>query len=110
MNNDNIPAGLVNMGLEKGKDTFSFLMRAAIWAEKFIGDQYLNNLSRYMKVYRITPKTPYTSLNPWPVPNLKSRRRAPLNFKFFLMQDLNWIILGIRFLPNMEVKNLIMLT
>lgn len=43
MNDDNIPIGLVNMGLEKGKDTFSFIMRAAIWAEKFIGDQFLKH-------------------------------------------------------------------
>jgi hypothetical protein len=81
MNDDNIPAGLVNMGLEKGKDSFAFLMRVAIWAEKFIGDQYLNNLSRYMKVYRITPKTVYTSLNPWPVPNLKIKETGTTEFQ-----------------------------
>ena len=33
MNDDNIPKGMVNIGLEKGKDTFSFIMRAAIWVE-----------------------------------------------------------------------------
>jgi len=81
MNDDNIPAGLVNMGLEKGKDTFTFLMRAAIWSEKFIGDQYLNNLSRYMKVFRVTPKTPYTSLTPWPIPNLKIKETGTTEFQ-----------------------------
>lgn len=81
MNNDNIPAGLVNMGLEKGKDTFTFLMRAAIWAEKFLGDQYLNNLDQYFKVYRITPKTPFTNLNPWPIPNLKIKETGNTEFQ-----------------------------
>lgn len=93
MNNDNIPAGLVNMGLEKGKDTFTFLRRAAIWAEKFIGDQYLNNLSHYMKVYRITPKTPYTSLNPWPIPNLKIKETGTTEFKILpnARNELNYL-------------------
>jgi hypothetical protein len=81
MNNDNIPIDLVNMGLEKGKDTFTILMREAIWAEKFIGDQYLNNLGTYMKVYRITPKTPYTSLTPWPIPNLKIRETGTTEYQ-----------------------------
>ncbi|MCZ8521893.1 hypothetical protein [Paenibacillus caseinilyticus] len=81
MNNDNIPLGLVNMGLEKGKDTFSFLMRAAIWSEKIIGDQYLNNLDHYVKVYRITPKTPYTSLSPWPIPELKIKETGTTEFQ-----------------------------
>jgi len=44
MNNDNIPMGLVNMGLEKEKDTFMFLMRAAIWADYDAGWNYINNL------------------------------------------------------------------
>ncbi|WP_211171174.1 hypothetical protein [Bacillus sp. DNRA2] len=81
MNNDNIPIELVNMGLEKGKDTFTILIREAIWAEKFIGDQYLNNLSTFMKVYRITPKTPYTTLTPWPTPNLKIRETGTTEFQ-----------------------------
>ncbi|MFK2826596.1 hypothetical protein QYG89_13150 [Bacillus sp. B190/17] len=34
-----------------------------------------------MKVYRITPKTPYTSLNPWPVPKLKIKETGITEFQ-----------------------------
>ena len=73
MNNDNIPVGLVNMGLEKGKDTFMFMMRFALWAQQNIGDQYINNIDKFIKVFRITPKIPLVSTAPWPVPTLKIR-------------------------------------
>ncbi|MGD9569103.1 MAG: hypothetical protein AB7V48_12480 [Sedimentibacter sp.] len=73
MNDDNIPMELVNMGLEKGKDTFIYMMRFALWAQQNIGTQYLNNIDKFIKVFRITPKTPTTNLNPWPVPTLKIR-------------------------------------
>jgi hypothetical protein len=73
MNNDNIPMELVNMGLEAGKDTFIFMMRFALWAEQNMGNYYINNIDKYLKVFRITPKTPLTNLNPWPVPTLKIR-------------------------------------
>lgn len=70
MNDDNIPRGLVNMGLEEGKDNFLFVFRAAIWADSDIGWDYINNLENHVKVFRITPKTPYPALNPWPIPSL----------------------------------------
>jgi len=70
INDDNIPMGLVNMGLEKGKDTFLFVMRATIWADHDIGWNYIYNLEKYVKVLRVTPKTPYPVLNPWPIPSL----------------------------------------
>ncbi len=73
MNDDNIPIELVNMGLEKGKDTFIYMMRFALWAERNIGDKYLNNIDKFIKVFRITPKIPLTNINPWPVPTLKIR-------------------------------------
>lgn len=73
INDDNIPMDLVNMGLEKGKDTFIFMMRFALWTDKNMGDEYINNIDKYIKVFRITPKVPLTNLNPWPVPTLKIR-------------------------------------
>lgn len=73
MNNDNIPMELVNMGLEAGKDTFIYMMRFALWGNKNTGNQYINNIDKFIKVFRITPKVPLTNLNPWPVPTLKIR-------------------------------------
>ncbi|MDP4145424.1 MAG: hypothetical protein Q8936_13225 [Bacillota bacterium] len=73
MNDDNIPIELVNMGLEKGRDTFIFMMRFALWADQNIGSQYINNIDKFIKVFRITPKIPLTYINPWPVPTLKIR-------------------------------------
>lgn len=73
MNDDNIPIELVNMGLERGKDTFIYMMRIALWAQQNIGNQYLNNIDKFIRVFRITPKIPITNINPWPVPTLKIR-------------------------------------
>lgn len=81
MNDDNIPIGLVNMGLEKGKDAFSFLMRASNWIDSDIGWDYINNLEDYVTVLRITPKTPTQTLNPWPVPDLGIRETGTTEFQ-----------------------------
>ncbi len=93
INNDNIPMELVNMGLEKGKDTFLFVMRAALWAEKYVGDAYINNLDRFMQVFRITPKTPYVDLNPWPIPDLKMRETGTTEFQIVpnVRNDLDYL-------------------
>lgn len=81
VNDDNIPAGLVNMGLEKGKDTFLFIMRAAVWADPSAGTEYLNNLPSLVTVFRVTPKTPLANLTPWPVPTLKSKETGTTEFQ-----------------------------
>jgi hypothetical protein len=81
MNDDNIPMGLVNMGLEKGRDTFMFVMRAIVWQDQNMGSQYLDDLRKYFKVLRITPRRPVTNLNPWPVPALKPREKGITEFK-----------------------------
>jgi hypothetical protein len=73
INDDNIPMELVNMGLEKGKDTFIYMMRFALWVDKNIGNQYIDNINKVMRVFRITPKLPIPNLVPWPVPTLKIR-------------------------------------
>jgi hypothetical protein len=81
MNDDNIPMGLVNMGLEKGRDTFMFVMRAIVWQDQNMGSQYLDDLRKYFKVLRITPRRPVTNLNPWPVLALKPRETGITEFK-----------------------------
>lgn len=93
MNDDNIPVGLTNIGLEKGKDTFSFIMRAAIWLDYDAGWDYINNLENYVKVLRITPKTPYPYLNPWPIPDLKMHETGTTEFQVvsYARNELNYL-------------------
>lgn len=81
MNDDNIPMELVNMGLEKGKDTLLFVMRAQLWAQESIGDAYIKNVHKFFKVLRITPKIPFANQNPWPIPTLKIRETDTTEYK-----------------------------
>ena len=64
---------MVNMGLEKGKDTFLLIMRASLWDSQAAGEEYLNNIDTYSKVFRVTPNTTKKILESWPVPTLKTR-------------------------------------
>jgi hypothetical protein len=73
MNEDTIPMELVNMGLEAGKDSFIFMIRIALWAQQNLGNQYLKDIDKFIRVFRITPSIPLNHLNPWPVPILKIR-------------------------------------
>jgi len=93
MNNDNIPNGLVNLGLEKGKDTFAILMRASIWENEDIGQEYLDNLHKYWHVLRITPKKTIKTNHPWPVPTLKIRETCKTEFNLLpnARNDLNYL-------------------
>lgn len=81
MNNDNIPIDLVNMGLERGKDTFMFVMRAAIFQNPDIGWDYLYKLDRYFTVLRVTPETSRPTIKPWPIPSLKKREIGTTEFQ-----------------------------
>jgi hypothetical protein len=81
MNNDNIPINLVNMGLERGKDTFMFAMRAAIFQNPDIGWDYIYNLDRYFTVLRVTPEIARPTINPWPIPALKKREICTTEFQ-----------------------------
>lgn len=81
MNDDNIPLDLVNMGLEIGKDTFMFVMRAAIFQNPDIGWDYLYNLDRYFTVLRVTPETCRPTIKPWPIPALKKREIGTTEFQ-----------------------------
>ncbi|SHI14271.1 hypothetical protein SAMN02745944_02712 [Clostridium magnum DSM 2767] len=93
MNDDNIPMGLTNIGLEKGKDTFSFIMRAAIWLDYDAGWDYINNLENYVKVLRITPKTTYPSLDSWPIPALKKHETGTTEFQVvpYARNEMNYL-------------------
>lgn len=93
MNNDNIPKDLVNLGLERGKDTFVILMRASIWENKEIGQEYLDNLDKYWHVLRITPKRPTKTNHPWPIPILKMRETCKTEFNLVpdARFDLNYL-------------------
>ncbi len=81
INDDIIPLELVNMGLEKGKDTFISIVRIEIPDERKFGEAYMNNLNSFLKVYRITPEIPFANLNPWPVPNLIIRETGTTEFQ-----------------------------
>ncbi|MEJ6949636.1 hypothetical protein [Natronospora cellulosivora (SeqCode)] len=81
LNNDNIPINLVNMGLERGKDHFSFVMRAAIFKKPDIGWDYIYNIEKYFTVLRITPAKPYLSVSPWHIPALKGRETCITEFQ-----------------------------
>lgn len=56
INESPLPAATLNMGLEKGKDTFTTLMRISQPTNKSEYEDYINSLSEKFKVYRITPK------------------------------------------------------
>ncbi|HHT01529.1 MAG TPA: hypothetical protein GXZ96_02380 [Firmicutes bacterium] len=81
INNDNIPIDLVNMGLEKGKDHFSFVMRANIFEDPDVGWDYIYNIAQYFTVLRITPKKPYPPAHPWPIPALKTKETGTNEFQ-----------------------------
>lgn len=81
INNDFIPMDLVNMGLERGKDHFSLVMRANIFENPEIGWDYIYNIYKYFTVLRITPQEPYNASHPWPVPALKAKEICTTEFQ-----------------------------
>lgn len=56
INESPLPAATLNMGLEKGKDTFTTLMRISQPTNQTDYESYINSLGEKFKVYRITPK------------------------------------------------------
>ena len=70
MNTDVIPSALVNMGLNYGSDTFSFLARTAMFIDEEACAQYQKNPG--VRVFRITPNST-TTLDPYAPPELKRR-------------------------------------
>lgn len=57
MNNDYIPEDLVNMGLEMGKDHFSFVMRANIFQNPDVGWNYIYILRNIIQYYALLHKS-----------------------------------------------------
>jgi hypothetical protein len=84
------PSGTVRMGLEKGRDTFVYLVRATIWKDENAGQDYLNKFSSYGKVFRVTP-TAAAPLDPYDMPALKPRGTGKTEFELVrgLSQDLD---------------------
>ncbi len=65
-------ADTLRMGLEKGADVFSILMRTSQPADEAAFDQWLASLSETMRVYRVTPKAE-TPENAYTYPTLTPR-------------------------------------
>lgn len=80
VNDDVIPLSLVNMGLEKGKDTFLVITRAALWEDKAEGQAFLTAPTKTCRVFRLTP-TQELAADPYPVPELRQRM---IRTRFFM--------------------------
>lgn len=96
INVDIIPSGMVNMGLEKGKDTFMMLHRAALWDNPEEGQYYMDHAADYMRVFRVTPNGQITQ-NPYPVPTLKTRGTGVSEYQIIpnAAQDLETLRVGL---------------
>lgn len=81
-----IPSGLVKMGLEKGKDTFGYLVRVSQFEDNNAGQDYIDNLDSYTRVFRLTPNS-IAAPDPYPVPALKPRGSGQSEFK--IMDDVS---------------------
>jgi hypothetical protein len=74
------------MGLEKGKDTFTFLLRASLFEDQAAGQDYLDNAGKYSRVFRVTPKTA-GKLNLYQTPAL--RKRGTGQSEFAIIQNVD---------------------
>lgn len=65
----------------------------ALWADQNIGNWYLNNIDKFIKVFRITPIIPLPYRNPWPVPTLKFRETGISEYQIVpnSRNDLNYL-------------------
>lgn len=70
MNTDVIPSSLVNMGLDKGCDIFTFLGRTAMFLDEEACQAYIENPD--VRVFRLTPNT-QSELDPFPTQELQPR-------------------------------------
>jgi hypothetical protein len=92
INDDVIPSSLVNMGLEKGKDTFLFLTRAALWDDEAAGKDFLENPGQHVRVFRVTPLQRRPPA-PFPVPTLRTRGTGVTEFQIVpdAAAELEWL-------------------
>lgn len=73
INESPLPAAVLNMGLEKGKDTFTTLMRISQPENAQDYQNYIDTLDDSMLVYRITPKSEQSNPSPYPFTDLRER-------------------------------------
>lgn len=73
INESPIPSASLNMGLEKGKDTFTTLMRISQPENAEDYQTYIDSLSDTMQVYRITPKDDSETSAPYTLADLRER-------------------------------------
>jgi hypothetical protein len=83
INTQIFPSDMLNLGLENNSDTFTTLIRAALYRDKQAGEEYLNNTPAV--VLRVTPNQT-TQLDPYDVPEIKVRGTGKTEFN--LMPDL----------------------
>jgi hypothetical protein len=74
---------MLNLGVANNSDTFTTLIRAALYKDKHAGDDYLNNTPA--TVFRITPNES-TKLDPYSYPEIRVRGTGKTEFD--LMDDL----------------------
>ncbi|MFH0802250.1 MAG: hypothetical protein V2A78_07680 [bacterium] len=92
VNDDVIPSGFVKMGLEKGKDAFSYLMRISQFENAAAGKNFLDTLGSTSRVFRVTPQDS-TALQPYPVPVLKPRGSGKSEFEILsnVTEDMEYL-------------------
>lgn len=83
INTQVLPSSMLNMGVENNSDTFTILIRAALYKDKRAGDNYLNNTPATL--FRITPNES-TNLDPYSYPEIRVRGTGKTEYD--LMDDL----------------------
>ncbi len=77
------PSAMLNMGLENNSDTFAIILRPALFIDKQVGYDYINNTPA--AILRITPNES-TKLDPYNYPELRVRGTGKAEFD--LIDDL----------------------
>jgi hypothetical protein len=84
------PSSILNMGVENESDTFTTLIRPALYKHKQAGEKYLNNTPAV--ILRVTPKKS-TKLDPYSYP--EQRVRGTGKTEFDLIDDLEELRIAI---------------
>lgn len=84
------PSAMLNMGLGNNSDTFTIILRPALFKDMQAGDNYINNTPA--TVFRITPNES-TKLDPYTYPELRVRGTGKTEFD--LMDDLEELRMAI---------------
>jgi hypothetical protein len=83
INTQELPSSMLNLGVENTSDTFTILIRAALYKDKQAGNNYLNNTPA--TIFRITPNES-AKLDPYSYPEIRVRGTGKTEFD--LMDDL----------------------